>query len=247
MTFRPASLAIVQGYSPYNTALTEAPYAGAPWGLLPLIPLALLPEQIGRSFLFAISLAAFGYSAYRLGAKPVAMLAFLISPPILHCLLNANLDWMPLLGYIMPPQFGLFFLSIKPQMGSVVAVFWLIEAWRQGGWRRVLWIFGPFTLALLLSLALYGFWPLNILKASTYTTWWNASLWPASIPVGLVLALAAIRRNKVNYAMAASPCLSPHVLLHSWSAALVSIVSLTPETIAAVVGLWVWVILRALS
>ena len=68
-----------------------------------------------------------------------------------------------------------------------------------------------------------------------------------SIPVGLALLVAAVRKRRIEYAMGASPCLSPYVLFHSWSSALVSIVSLEAETVAAVVGLWVVVIIRAVS
>jgi len=247
MTFRPAALEMLRGGSPYDASITEAPYAGAPWGLIPLIPLAILPENLGRGLLFVLSLTAFAYSALHLGAKPIALGAFLASPPVLHCLLNANLDWMPLLGFVIPPQWGLFFLAVKPQMGSVVAVYWLVEAWRKGGLREVLKLIAPFTLVFLLSLLIYGLWPQNILAAKYFTTYWNASLWPASIPVGLALVVAAIRRRNARFAMAASPCLSPHVLFHSWSAALIAIVSSTPEMIAAWVGLWILVLLRAVG
>ena len=46
--------------------------------------------------------------------------------------------------------------------------------------------------------------------------------------------------------MAASPCLSPYVLLHAWSGALASLASLNAEMVAAVIGLWIMVILRFL-
>jgi hypothetical protein len=245
MTFRPATLAFISGKSPYENL--EAPYPGAPWGLLPLIPMAVLPENLGRGFLMVVSLAAFGYTAFRLGGKPIALAAFLLSPPVLHCLLNSNLDWLPLLGFVLPPPVGLFFLAVKPQLGSVVALFWLVEAWRRGKWKETIRVFGPVTAALLLSLLIYGWWPLNMLRATEYTLWWNASLWPWSIPVGLVFTALALWRRRINYAMAASPCLSPHVLLHSWSGALVSIVDSTKGTVAAVIGLWLLVIFRFLS
>ncbi|HIE57252.1 MAG TPA: hypothetical protein EYP88_03350 [Anaerolineales bacterium] len=168
----------------------------------------------------------------------------MFSPVVIHSLLNANLDWMPVLGYTLSPAIGLFFIAVKPQMGSVVAIFWLVESWRQGGWRQIAKTFFPVTLAYLLSFAFYGLWPLNILKASRYTTWWDASLWPMSIPVGLALLIFAVRTWNIRPAMAASPCLSPHVLFHSWVAVLAAIVSSTPETIAAVIGLWVLVFIR---
>ena len=138
-------------------------------------------------------------------------------------------------------------LAVKPQMGSILALFWLVEAWRVGGLRQVVRVFAPVTLFLLLTLAVFGLWPLNMLKATQFTTYWNASLWPYSIPVGLVLTVAAIRRREPRYSMAASPCLSPHVLFHSWSGALITLVTSPPEMIAAVVGLWILVGMRALS
>jgi len=245
MTFRPATLAFLSGKTPYENL--EAPFPGAPWALLPLIPMALLPENMGRGFLFVVSLAAFAYTAFRLGGKPLALGVFLASPPVLHCLLNSNLDWMPLLGFILPPPVGLFFLAVKPQVGSVVALFWLVEAWRRGKWKETIRVFGPVTAALILSFLIYGWWPLNMIKATEYTLWWNASLWPWSIPVGLIFAALALWRRKINYAMIASPCLSPHVLLHSWSGALVSAVDSTKGTVVAVIGLWILVIIRFIS
>src|SRR5438093_809696 len=90
--FRPAALNVLAGKSPFDV---QGFYA-APWAILPLLPIAVLPENVSRAVLFMLGLASFGYSAYRLGAKPVAMIAFLLSPPVLHCLLNSNIDWLPL-------------------------------------------------------------------------------------------------------------------------------------------------------
>ena len=246
LTLRPSTLALLTSTSPYQAA-PATPFAGAPWGLWLLLPLALLPEAVGRAVLLFISLGAFAFSAQRLGARPWVAAVFLLSPPVLHCLLNANVDWMPLLGFVLPAPIGLFFLAVKPQMGSVVAVFWLVEAWRRGGWREELKVFGPVTAALALSLVIYGLWPLNALHIFDSSQTWNASLWPASIPVGLALAWAALRKREIRFAMAASPCLSPYVLFHSWAGALAAILVLPGETLAAVVGLWVLVAIRWLA
>lgn len=132
-SYRLASLAILSGESPYQVDLLLA----TPWSVVPLLPLAILPLEIGRAALFWISLAAFAYAAYRLGARPVGVGQFLLSPPVVHCLLNANIEWIPLLGCVLPPQVGLLLLTAKPQTGEAVAVFWVIEAWRKGGARSV--------------------------------------------------------------------------------------------------------------
>ena len=240
ITFRPATLSLLSGDSPYgNFYLVHAP-----WTLILLIPLALLPEAVGRVMLLFCGLASYTYVSHKLGAKPIATIFLLLSPLVMHVLLNGNMDWLAILGFVMPPQFGLFFISIKPQIGIAVAPFWLIEAWRIGGWKRVVKTFAPFTIVLLLSIVIYGFWPLEFIRQKVPQVFYNTSLWPMSIPVGMALFVTAIRKRKIEYAMAASPCLSPYLLFYSWSGVLLSIISSVPETIAAVIGLWILVIIR---
>lgn len=239
--FRPAGLAVWRGQSPYTNEMFRV----APWAILPVLPFAWLPAHIGRAAYFFASLLAYGFVAYRLGARPLTLAVFLLSPPVLHGLLNANNDWMPLLGFVLPPQAALFFLVIKPQVGLGLILFILVEAWRKGGWKECLRLFWPVTLATLASFAIFGFWPLRFFEPVSY--WWNASLWPASIPVGLALMVAAIRKRRAEYAMAAAPCLSPYVLLHSWVGALAALARLPAEMLAAVIGLWILVLIRAFS
>lgn len=237
--FRPAATGVLQGLSPYQ----NEGFFNAPWAILPVLPFALLPEPIGRAGWFVATLLTYMFIAYRLGARPVSMIFFLLSPTVIQDLLNGNMDWLAMLGFVVPQPIGLFFLAIKPQVGAVVGVFWLIEAWRDGGWRKAVRVFWPFTGALALSFAIFGLWPLRF--QANLGMWWNASLWPMSIPIGLALLTAALRKKEQRLAMAAAPCLSPYLLLHSWSAALLAFVHRQPETIAAVVGLWILVAIRA--
>lgn len=205
ITFRPATLTLLSGLSPYGRVY----YVHAPWTLIPLIPLAVLPEAVGRVLQLFCGLVSYAYVAHKLGGKPIAVAFLLASPLVMHVLLNGNMDWLAILGFILPPQIGLFFISIKPQIGIAVAPFWLVQAWRTGGWKEVLKVFAPFTIVLLLSFVPFGFWPLETLREDIVGVYFNASLWPLSIPVGLALFVAAIRKHRIEYAMAASPCLSP--------------------------------------
>jgi hypothetical protein len=239
--FRPATLELLSGRSPYNVE----GFFNPPWTLLPLIPFAILPENVGRTLLIIVGFAAFMYIGHRLGGSKWANIAILLSPPVMHGMLNGNIDWLALLGVVMPPQIGLFFVSTKPQIGIAIAFFWMIEAWRSGGWRQVLRVFAPITLVGILSLMLYGLWPLR--AGVEVGLWWNASLWPMSLPVGIVLLVTAIRKRQLSYAMGASPCFAPYILLHSWVVAIYALIQSTPETIAAVIGLWLLVILRLLT
>ncbi len=239
--FRPAALSLLSGRSPYYVEGFFNPV----WALAPLLPIAILPEQIGRATLFVLTLSSLGYVVRQLGAGLWATLFVLLSPPAIHGILNGNIDWLVALGVVLPPRIGLFFVTVKPQIGFTIVIFWVVEAWKNGGSQEAIRLTLPFMAAALLSLLLFGLWPLRTKRE--ITLWWNASLWPMSIPVGFALLVAALRQRNINYAMGASPCLSPYVLFHSWIVALLAIVNSLPELVAAVAGLWVLVILRAVG
>lgn len=238
--YRPAVVKLVSGESPYEVS----GYFNPPWALLPLLPIALLPQPIGRAIAVLVAIAAYGYIAYKMGADRKTLLIFMLSPPILHSLLNGSIDWLGALGYVLQPQIGLFFVLIKPQIGVGVAIFWFIQSWRKGGWRELLRVFAPITIVTLISLVVYGRWPLRVERE--IELWWNASLWPLSIPIGLTLLVAAVKREELNFSIASSPFLSPYVLLHSWMGALFALSSSFAYMAAAVVGLWIVVLLQFL-
>lgn len=240
-SYRPAVWNVLNLKSPYTVD-----FQNPPWTLLFLLPFALLPPEVGRAAMLLVGFSGFAYFALAKGARPVVLGLFLISPPVLHSLINSGIDWLVLLGLLMPPQIGLFFVVIKPQIGVAVVIFWLVEAWRKGGWREAVRVFWPVTLLTLISFVIFGLWPLQMAVVNLdESVWWNATFWPASIPVGLALLVAAIRTRKIEFAMGASPCLSPYVLLHSWVGAFAALLRRSPEFIAAWIGLWIWVLISA--
>ena len=262
--FRPAALEALAGRSPY----TVAGYYYPPWALLPLIPFALFPEAVGRIFLLMLALGTFAFTAKAMGASKIALIALLVSPLVLHEVLNGNIDWLAILGVVFPPWLGLFFVVIKPQIGVGIVIFWLFSTWKDGGVIKVIKTFAPVTIAYGLSLIIFGLWPLA--ASQVLYVWWtahmgpvalpvgaqhmwelqtlvNSSFWPVSIPIGLTLLVTAIRKNDIRYAMGASPCLSPYVLFHSWVIVLLAIISSDPEIVMAVIGLWILVVIRFLG
>lgn len=246
LTYRPAAMALVSGRNPYETWVApEAPFFAAPWGLLPLLPLLWLPVRTGALLVMLLGFLAFTFSAYKLGARPFALGIFLASPPVMHCILNANIEWLVLLGFALPPQLGLLLVTIKPQTGFAVALFWIVEAWRKGGWRGVFSTAWPLIAVTGVSGLAFGCWPLRLAQAVGAGAAYNSSLWPWSIPIGFVLLAIAFRTRRAPFAMAASPMLSPYVLFHSWSSAIIAMVRAPWLLLATVLVLWA-VILRAL-
>jgi hypothetical protein len=233
-SYRPATELMMQGISPYARRYIFV----SPWTFLPLMPFALLPPQIDRAVLFTVSLLAFTYTAYRLKSKPLHLLFIIFSYPVLFSLLYGNLEWLISLGFVLPPQIGLFFVFIKPQFGAPIAVFWLIEAWRDGKIREVIRIFAPIILAFLASFVIFGFWPLLALKSDVVNEAYNTSLWPRSIPIGIALLVAAIRNRNLSLAMISSPFFSPYIAPQSWSLALLGLATMPLELFSVSIGIW---------
>ncbi|GEM_PF-1265850 len=232
-TYRPATLAVLSWRSPYTVEIFHSP----PWTTFPLLPLAVFPARIGFGLNFCLSLTVTGYVAYRLGAKPLTLAAVLLSYPVLFSTVYGNVDWLVYLGVILPARWGLFLVLTKPQAGLGVAVYWLAEHYRRDGLRGVISHFAPVSLALGLSLAFFGPWPLT--GFSEVVQPFNASLWPQSLPIGLVLLVTALRTRRLGLALAASPFLSPYTTASSWGSAILGLLPLQWETITAVIAVWV--------
>jgi hypothetical protein len=231
--FRPAALEMLALRTPYSVPTFYNP----PWALIPLLPLALLPAHLGYSILFVLGMFGFSYLAHRLGAKLLILIFVILSYPLLFSLVHGQIEWLVLIGLILPPQIGLFFILIKPQIGAVIALFWLVEAWRNGGFILVFKTFLPVSIAFLLSFSIFGFWFFNVENVSSWQ--WNASLWPQSIPFGVAILYIAIRTRNIRLAMIASPLLSPYVGPHSWSIALLGLLPMSVEVVLVSLATWV--------
>lgn len=239
-TYRPAVMELLHFRNPY--AITT--FWNAPWALLPLAVYAWLPDHLARAIHLALGFSCFAFTAYKLGAKPLALAFFMLSPTVLGGLVNGNVDWLAMLGFVMPPAVGLFFVVIKPQVGIGIALYWLYRAYRE---RTILATFAPIFITALCSFAVFGLWPL-LWSQAEHSVWIvNTSLWPLSIPLGVLCLFLAMRWTKPKVALAAGPMLSPYVLFASWSASLLALVSNEGACLLAVGGLWLLVAFRALA
>lgn len=239
--FRPAALEILHGRSPYNAE----GFFNIPWTAILLIPFAVLPENVGRALMVIAALAVYAYVAHKLGANKLTIILLLLSPPSLHGILNGNIDWLAVLGVVLPPWLGLFFLAIKPQVGMMIVIYLFFAEWKRGGFLRVFKTFLPVGLASALSLLIFGSWFTKVSNEINLVG--NSSLWPLSLPIGLTLLITAIRKNEIRYSMAASPFASPYVIMHSWIGAFLALAPKPYEAAAAVIGMWIVVLIRFFS
>lgn len=231
--YLPVVRMILSGQNPFNTFGFYNP----PWVLSLLIPFAMLPYEIGRFLMMLCGMASLAYVAYRLKASRFGVIAILLSPLAFDAMLWGNVEWISLLGLVLPLPLGLVLLSIKPQMTLCAIGFLLYEEWRKRGFRKMILAMFPVTALFILSFLVYGFYPLHWMQYQAEAGI-NFSFYPFTVPLGLGLMIQATRTKKLGYALAASPLffstLSPQVWLVEWLA----IAALTPELIAVTVSSW---------
>ena len=204
-TYEGVGRRLLHGQSPYDEPL----FVNPPWAALLVLPFAVLPSEVGRGLLLVASVASLTYTAWRLHAPRLAVVALLLSPTAIGSLLAANLDAFVILGLFLPPASGLLLLMIKPQIGLGPAIYQLIEAWRKGRLFGTVRAFWPIAIAYTISALLFPVWldrmfhkPANV---------WNRSLFPYGIPVGMFLLWLSVRTRNVFWALASSPFLAPYV------------------------------------
>lgn len=246
-TYRPAALAMVNGESPYNVDI----YYAAPWAVIPLIPFALMPEKTGNAAIFLLGLFAFAYVAYKLNPKPSVIILFMLSAPVVGCLIWGNIEWMPLLGLVLPAPIGLILAVVKPQVGIGLVIYWFFHLMKTQGLTGTIRAFLPVTVISLLSFWLYGLWPLRfqdtLVLSSSSAVEYNITLWPYGIFAGIWLIYKYIQHQKAETAIAASPFLSPYTLQYTWVTVLAGTAHAPMELFLVSIGLWIPVVLRLLG
>ena len=209
-TFDPAARGLFQGRLPYEQHFVLTP----PWAILVLVPFVLFPPNIARGLVLVASLCVLIYTAWRLHAPKIAMVALLISPTAIGSLLSGNLDAFVLAGIFLPPLWGLFFLMIKPQVGIGVAIYYLTQTWQNNKWIGILRTFSPVLLAYLISAFLFPIWINRMIEKPSDV--WNRSIFPYGIPVGLIFLWLSIKRRNAFFALASAPFFSPYLTFYTY-------------------------------
>jgi hypothetical protein len=243
-TYMRAARGLLQGRNPY---VVEPTFVNPVWILYILAPVAALPEHVSLYLLFGFTMLSYFFFGLKAGARPVALTAFFLAPPVIYSLRQLNIDVFILLGFLMPAPIGLFFVLLKPQIGMGIVVYWLVEAWQLGGLRKVILTFAPVTLALGLTTLKYGAWFTMHDTSYLINAKWNYSIWPYGIVVGLVMLGYGIFKKKKLLSASSSVFLTPYVAMYSW---LVGVVGFFENDLAMVIGvacLWILVFIKGIA
>jgi hypothetical protein len=118
-----------------------------------------------------------------------------------------------------------------------LAICWLIEAWREGGYRKVIKVFAPVTLAYGLSILFFGPWLLHMGSAISSLSN-TANVWPFGLLSGAILLTLALRKSKANLALMSGPFFSPYLAPYSWLPAITGLLPGNVEIIVACLAFW---------
>ncbi len=235
--FYPYSVAVLHGQNPI--AWHDGLFI--PWVLALTVPFALLPPKLGVAALFAFTVVSYVFIARKMGAKELALVAFMFSPPVSTQLLMLNVDVFVFWGFVLPPPLGIVLLLIKPQVGGVFALFLLLQAWRTGGWRKLGLTIVPSAVVVGLSFLLFGNWVAAQYAGASVALqkFWNTSLFPLSLLAGIPLLFLAFWKGRSRAAVSATVLCSPYVTLPSWGAALLACLPNDVLTVVTVVAMMI--------
>lgn len=243
--FYDAARNALAGHSPYEAV----GYICAPWGIIPLIPFALLPPLPAHGLYFATCLFILVYIAWRLHASPLTIVAFILSPTAIGALLVGNLDVVVISGMFFPPILGLLILMIKPQIGTGVALYYLIDFVRQKRWLEGLKAFSPVTAAYGLALIFFPVWYVRAINNPSNV--WNRSLFPYAVPLGLFLLWLALRHRNPYFALASTAFLAPYLTFYTYIIVQIGLLHedvekyVRRDVLHIVLSVFLWVIMLA--
>ncbi len=215
--FRLACLALISGQNPYNIGNGQLVFFNPIWTLIPLIPLSLLPTMAGLILNGVISILSLFFVSKRLNLSKSEFFIWSISPMHLQSMLYGNIEWLPLLGLLLPGPLALIFFCIKPQasLGFIAILFY--QEWQKGKWQALLKTTLP---TIVLIIANIFIWGLPTIPTSSNPG--LRSLFPFSLVLGIPALLLSLRDKDYRTSGIVGPFVSPYVTFHGYLPAMLA-------------------------
>jgi hypothetical protein len=213
--FREACLALLSGNNPYLIGHGEIRFYNPAWTLIPLLPLAVLPAKIGLLFNAITSMAVLVGVTRRLRMSIWEFFLLAISPMHLQMMLYGNIEWVPLLGILLPPPLAMVFFATKPQAAIGLILLTISNQWMKERWKGLILTLAPTVVLFGLSTWLWGIPYLPGINNPG-----QRSLFPYSLVVGLPALILALKKNDTKLAAFVGPFVSPYITFHGYLPAL---------------------------
>jgi hypothetical protein len=176
-----------------------------PWATLILMPLRYFTPRDATALINSLSVVLIALLIKRFDGNVLFTVPVILSPIGYRLITTGQTDVIVLASIFLPAGFDLL-LFWKPQV--IAHAFWV------RGLEKPKIYFVSGIVLLVVSYFFWGLWPRAILEfgqTQLIDGWWNFSLWPYSIPVGLLMVYLSIKKKDVGYGVIASPLLFPYV------------------------------------
>jgi hypothetical protein len=176
-----------------------------PWATLILMPLRLFTPRDATALVNGLSVVLMCLFIKRFNGNVLLTIPVMLSPFGYWLFVTGQTDAIVLAGVFLPAGFDLL-LFWKPQV--IAQIFW-----RRGFAQPKIYLISGIAL-LAFSWFLWGFWLRDILQFGQIQLiggWWNRSLWPYGIPIGIFMVYLSLKKKDDGYGVIASPLLFPYV------------------------------------
>lgn len=198
----------------FLTPYADPHFVNPPWTAIILAPFGLIPLPLAALIQLCLYFAILALIMIRLGGGLRTALVVFTSFMAFDAALELNIEWIVALGLLVPAEYCLPFLLVKPQIAlGYAASFDVRTMWRAG------LVMGG---VLLVSFVVWGFWPPELYEQTTFVTGQAHNLapiavlpWPVSVAVGLWLEWRAFRRHDPILGVLGWMFLSPYLTLYS--------------------------------
>lgn len=212
-----------------------------PWTGFLLIPFGLLPLPLATLAQMCLYFAFLTGVIFKFGGNRRTMLITLTSFIALDAALELNIDWLVCLGLLVPPAFSGPFLLVKPQN----ALGYWLSFKRREFVRAVIAVMA----LLIVSLIVWGLWPLQMLDAIRVNTLGRsynlAPLallpWPVALAIGLGLGWIAFKRRDPVLSILAWLFFVPYTTLYALLQPL-ALFAIRYPRVALLISVVVWIL-----
>jgi len=229
----------VSDASEYRDHFKDTVYEGFGWALF-FVPHAFLPLKLGNAVNFILHVVVLLMVIRRFGGQTAAILMTFTSPLFFDLARTNNIDWVSLIGFLLPAGWGITFLLTKPQAVGGAALI----VWKKHNFHPKYLV--PLLVLVPLSFVVFGKWIAELDTQDVRNSAWNFAPFPFMIPLGIYMLYKAWQLDDEIIAAGATPFLVPYVAPYSLCGLLAIVAAKYPRVAFHVyIAFWVYVIVES--
>ncbi len=214
------------------------------WVVILSYPFRWLPLEISTLVQSLIYFIALALVVIKFGGNRRAILITLLSFPSLDAVLQMNVDWLVIIGMLLPVWMSGPFILAKPQLG----IGYYLGIHPRDSLKALLMMFAVFAV----TVSIWGWWPVIIFERvsdASIGRFFNIApiqyLGVLSIAISIILGGFAFYRKDVPLGILASLFFTPYISAYSFPLML-GMLAIRSQRLALVIIIAYWVVIALL-